>query len=100
MKNTHHDKDFDDLLITDTMTPLYDVICQEIENSNGQITFAKFMDLANSEPNFGYYSQQNLQWGPSGDYETSPEIHPMYGYLWAKQIFQCLKLEVALENSY
>ena len=40
MKNTHHDKDFDDLLITDTMTPLYDVICQEIENSNGQITFA------------------------------------------------------------
>ena len=89
MKNTHHDKDFDDLLITDTMTPLYDVICQEIENSNGQITFAKFMDLANSEPNFGYYSQQNLQWGPSGDYETSPEIHPMYGYLWAKQIFQC-----------
>ena len=71
------------------MTPLYDVICQEIENSNGQITFAKFMDLANSEPNFGYYSQQNLQWGPSGDYETSPEIHPMYGYLWAKQIFQC-----------
>jgi len=89
MKNTLHNNNSDDLLITDTMTPLYNVICEEIDNSNGQITFAKFMDLANSDPNFGFYSQKNLQWGPLGDYETSPEIHPMYGYLWAKQIFQC-----------
>mgnify|MGYP001431716215 CR=1 FL=1 len=89
MKNEHYDDSSDDLLITDTMTPLHNLICKEIEKSDGQITFAKFMEIANSNPEFGYYAQQNLQWGPLGDYETSPEIHPMYGYLWAKQISQC-----------
>jgi len=89
MQEKHDNGDFDDLLITDSMTPLYSIICKEIDDANGQITFAKFMDLSSNYPDLGYYSQQNLQWGPLGDYETSPEIHPMYGYLWAKQIFQC-----------
>ncbi len=70
-------------------TPLLPVIVGRINASGGRITFAEFMGLALSHPEHGYYSRAGLSWGRDGDYETSPEVHPIFGYLWARQILEC-----------
>ena len=47
------------------------------------------MELALGHPQHGYYARPGLAWGRDGDYETSPEVHPIFGYLWARQIAEC-----------
>lgn len=47
------------------------------------------MEIALSHPELGYYSRPDLTWGRNGDYETSPEVHQIFGYLWARQIEEC-----------
>ncbi len=70
-------------------TPLTRVIAAEIEQSGGRITFERFMALALGHPQYGYYTREHLAWGADGDYETSPEVHPIFGYLWARQLLEC-----------
>lgn len=79
----------DDFALADSETPLASVIRAEIEAAGGRITFARFMALALGHPEHGYYSRPDLAWGRDGDYETSPEVHPIFGYLWARQIEEC-----------
>ena len=53
----------------------------------GRITFAEFMEVALFWPQGGYY----LGWSPvgaSGDYYTSPSVHPAFGALLAVQLLQ------------
>ena len=79
----------DDFALAANDTPLAPLIRAEIEAAGGRITFAQFMALALGHPEHGYYSRANLAWGRDGDYETSPEVHPIFGYLWARQIEEC-----------
>ena len=72
-----------------TLTPLLPLLIGQIEAAGGRITFAEFMADALGHPEHGYYSRAGLQWGRDGDYETSPEVHPIFGYLWARQVLQC-----------
>jgi hypothetical protein len=44
----------------------------------GPITFAEFMELVLFWPQGGYYLQREPI-GPSGDYYTSPLVHPAFG---------------------
>ena len=69
--------------------PLLPVILDAIAREGGRITFAEFMGLALGHPEHGYYSRKDLRWGKDGDYETSPEVHPIFGYLWARQVLEC-----------
>ncbi len=78
----------DDFALAARSTPLARVVREEIEQS-GPITFERFMALALGHPRHGYYSREQVVWGAQGDYETSPEVHPIFGYLWAQQIEQC-----------
>jgi len=80
---------FDDFALAATDTPLAAVVRAEIETAGGRITFERFMALALSHPDHGYYCQEQIAWGRDGDYETSPEVHPIFGYLWARQILEC-----------
>jgi SAM-dependent MidA family methyltransferase len=57
----------------------------------GPITFAEFMELALFWPQGGYYIQREPI-GPSGDYYTSPLVHPAFGALLAAQLFQMWQL--------
>ena len=57
----------------------------------GPITFAEFMELALFWPQGGYYLQREPI-GPSGDYYTSPLVHPAFGALLAVQLFQMWQL--------
>ena len=89
MPPTDDNAAFDDFALAATETPLTPLIRAEIEATNGRITFARFMALALGHPEHGYYSREQLDWGRDGDYETSPEVHPIFGYLWARQIEEC-----------
>ena len=78
----------DDFALAARATPAAAAIRAEIAE-RGPITFARFMELALYHPEHGYYSRPGLRWGREGDYETSPEVHPVFGYLWARQIEEC-----------
>ena len=53
----------------------------------GSITFADFMDIAMFWPKGGYYSSGD-PWGVSGDYYTSPMVHPAFSAMLSIQLFQ------------
>ena len=79
----------DDFALAARATPLARFVLDAIEAHDGRITFAEFMALALGHPDHGYYARAGLAWGREGDYETSPEVHPIFGYLWARQIEEC-----------
>jgi SAM-dependent MidA family methyltransferase len=82
----------DDFALAAQATPLARVIGAEIEAAGGRIAFERYMALALGHPEHGYYSRELVAWGADGDYETSPEVHSIFGYLWARQIEQCWEL--------
>src|SRR6266540_4989750 len=52
---------------------LKDIVLARIRAA-GAITFADFMDIVLYHPRFGYY----MRCDPSLDYQTSPEVHPVF----------------------
>ncbi len=54
----------------------------------GRMTFARFMEIALYNPSDGYYTASGDRIGLGGDYYTSPDVHPIFGRLLAKQIIQ------------
>ena len=56
--------------------------------ARGAITFAAFMELALYQPRYGYYSALRVPPGPRGDFYTSPETHPAFGALVARQALE------------
>jgi len=66
-------------------TALRSLIGDEIRDQ-GSITFCRFMELALYHPTEGYYNAARERIGRAGDYVTSPEISPLFGYAVARQI--------------
>ncbi len=58
----------------------------------GRITFADFMRMALYEPDLGYYMTPAVRSGRSGDYFTSPELHPLFGQLVGRQVVEMAEL--------
>ena len=56
--------------------------------AEGRIPFRQFMAVALYHPQHGYYSSPRQRMGRHGDYLTSPEAHPIFGSLVAKQLCQ------------
>lgn len=79
----------DEFALAAESTPLLPHILEAIAAGGGRIPFSQFMALALGHPEHGYYSRADLRWGRDGDYETSPEVHPIFGYLWARQVREC-----------
>jgi SAM-dependent MidA family methyltransferase len=67
---------------------LVEVIRAEIER-DGRITFARFMELAVSHPEYGYYTSGDLRTGFGGDFLTAPETDPIFGQTVARQLIEC-----------
>src|SRR5665811_2048504 len=53
---------------------------------DGAITFARFMEVAIYHPDFGYYRTPIRRPGRGGDFITSPEVHPFFGFTIADQL--------------
>jgi SAM-dependent MidA family methyltransferase len=51
----------------------------------GPIPFSRYMDICLYDPACGYYSPHDEQFGKSGDFYTSSDIHAVFGRLLARQ---------------
>jgi SAM-dependent MidA family methyltransferase len=65
-------------------------IRQEITQSGGHMSFARFMELALYAPGLGYYSAGSHKFGEGGDFVTAPEISPLFAKCLARQCQQVL----------
>jgi SAM-dependent MidA family methyltransferase len=52
----------------------------------GPITFAAFMQMALYYQDHGYYTSRKTDIGRSGDYYTSPHLHPAFGAMLGRQV--------------
>ena len=66
-------------------------ILSQIEE-RGPISFAQFMDWCLYHPEYGYYRSEKTRIGKDGDYYTGPCVHPMFGHLIARQLFQMAEI--------
>jgi len=51
----------------------------EVAAAGGWIGFARFMELALYAPGLGYYMAGARKLGAEGDFNTAPELAPLYG---------------------
>ncbi|MGZ6352579.1 MAG: class I SAM-dependent methyltransferase, partial [Ktedonobacterales bacterium] len=76
------------------MNELEELIREEIRR-DGPMTFARFMEVALYHPVLGYYAgggmgREPLGW--EGDYFTSGDVHPLWGWSIARQLEQMWEL--------
>ncbi len=70
---------------------LKDFILSQIKE-RGAIPFSEFMEWCLYHPDYGYYRSENTKIGVAGDYYSSPCVHPLFGYLIAKQLSQMAEI--------
>src|SRR4051794_29975446 len=58
----------------------------EIASVGGAIPFSRFMDLCLQHPERGYYRRARSRAGHGGDFLTSPEAHPAFSGVMARQL--------------
>jgi len=69
--------------MTAERTPLAELLLERIRAS-GPLTFAEFMEACLYDPEHGYYSRPETR--RFADYYTSPDVHPVFGRLLARQL--------------
>ena len=60
--------------------------------SEGAISFARFMELCLYHPRYGYYTSDRIRIGKQGDFFTSSSVHFLFGRLIARQVAQLWRL--------
>ncbi|OGO50545.1 MAG: hypothetical protein A2148_02550 [Chloroflexi bacterium RBG_16_68_14] len=80
----------DEFEATTENAALVELLRRRIE-AEGAITFHDFMETVLYHPQQGYYATRQPM-GREGDYLTSPEVHPIFGALVAKQLLQLWEL--------
>jgi SAM-dependent MidA family methyltransferase len=73
------------------MKAVHDTIRARIRRE-GPISFRDFMEMALYEPALGYYTSPESEIGRTGDYYTSPHLHPLFGAMLGKQIEEMWRL--------
>lgn len=66
------------------MIELHRIIEREIRE-RGPIPFSRYTELCLYHPELGYYSRNAAQFGKSGDFYTSSDVHAVFGRLMARQ---------------
>ena len=67
------------------------LIHDEIKHAGGQISFARYMELALYAPGLGYYSAGSRKFGEAGDFVTAPEISKLFSQTLAHQVSEILQ---------
>jgi len=65
-------------------------IKNKINQHDGWLSFADFMQMALYTPDLGYYSGGAKKFGTGGDFVTAPEISPLFAQTLANQVAQVL----------
>jgi SAM-dependent MidA family methyltransferase len=65
-------------------SPLKTLLLNMLRQS-GPMNFERYMELCLYHPEFGYYMQAHDRTGVEGDYFTSPDLHPVFARLVARQ---------------
>jgi len=65
-------------------------IRETIHLNGGNISFARFMEMALYEPGLGYYSGGARKFGSAGDFVTAPEISILFTQCLARQCQQII----------
>ncbi len=52
----------------------------------GPLRFSRYMEICLYDPEFGYYSRNAEQFGKSGDFYTSSDVHAVFGRLICRQL--------------
>ncbi len=60
--------------------------------AGGPITFARFMEVALTDPEHGYYTRGASRPARAGDFLTAPEMDPVFGLTLARQVDECWRL--------
>ena len=71
-------------MVEHPLTPLRQKIEQEIRE-RGPLPFSRYMERCLYDPDHGYYSRNAEQFGKSGDFYTSSDVHAVFGRLMARQ---------------
>jgi SAM-dependent MidA family methyltransferase len=74
-------------------TPLEGLLLDTLRRT-GAMTFERYMALCLYHPEFGYYTRGRERTGAQGDYFTSPDLHPVFARLLARQaaeMWECLE---------
>jgi len=59
---------------------------------SGLLPFERYMALCLYHPEYGYYAQGEERTGAAGDYFTSPDLHPIFARLLARQAAEMWEL--------
>ena len=66
-------------------------IAAELRAQGNWISFARYMELALYEPQFGYYAAAGAPFGRGGDFVTAPELSPLFARTLARQVAALLQ---------
>lgn len=66
-------------------TPLSKIIADQIRDG-GAISFRDFVELALYHPELGYYNRPQAELGREGDFYTSPQVGPVFGWTMGRAI--------------
>ena len=56
--------------------------------AGGPVTFARYMEIVQYDPERGYYRAADARPGRTGDFLTAPEAHPIFGRAVARQVHE------------
>ena len=65
-------------------------IVELIADEGGEVTFARFMEMALTHPTLGYYSRADRLLRHGGDFSTAPAISPFFNKTLARLITELL----------
>jgi hypothetical protein len=65
-------------------------IAELIAAEGGEVTFARFMELALTHPTLGYYSRADRLLGRRGDFNTAPALSPFFNRTLARLVTELL----------
>ncbi|MBP6563158.1 MAG: SAM-dependent methyltransferase [Neisseriaceae bacterium] len=65
---------------------LVDHIKATLDQQQGWMSFAQYMDLALYAPTYGYYTGGSTKIGTAGDFITAPTLTPLYGQTVAQEL--------------
>ncbi len=69
------------------MNPLRQSIIKKI-TSQGPMSFEAFMESALYHPEYGYYTKNSAGIGKTGDFYTSSHLHPVFGAMLGRQMYE------------